>query len=140
MDCTLYEEPVLYHAESFACQESHWTVGVSKQCYYGKVESVTPNALPLAEHSGHFTNLNIYNETEKQASKRPREEEFSRSGVSNRATRRRAKRETASLETAVGKKVKVENRVGCPFHKHDPQNHQQHACRGKGFEEMGKLK
>jgi hypothetical protein len=128
--------------EDMGCarQESNWNVGDSKQCYFGKVESVTPNALPLTEHSGHSINFDIYNETEKQASKRPRDEECSRSGVSNRATRRRAKREIDSLEKGVGKKAKAENRVGCPFHKHDPRNHQQHACRGKGFDEMGKLK
>jgi predicted ATP-dependent Lon-type protease len=38
------------------------------------------------------------------------------------------------------KKKKEEIRVGCPFYKAYPTYNQRYACRGKGFDEMGKLK
>jgi hypothetical protein len=38
------------------------------------------------------------------------------------------------------KRKKEDMRVGYPYYKKDPKSHRRYACKGKGFDEIGKLK
>jgi hypothetical protein len=125
MVCAIYKEPALCHPGlPFARQESECTVEEPKQCSHDKINDENPGARPQKKRKGHSNG-----KSEKKALKRQRAEDCNASDTSNENTRRPAER-----------KVKAEGRVGCPYCKHEPWNHQKSACRGKGFGEMAELK
>jgi hypothetical protein len=130
MGCAVKEKPALGdHDYLFDRRESDYLKKKSIQCHYEKDANRSRSAYACAGRNGHPVDANTPIQTATRAPKRSRVEDSDGPDGPKKSSGKRINKADASAP-----------RYRCPFNMHDRKEHTKHACKGKGFLEIGKLK
>jgi hypothetical protein len=128
------EKPILINYDYLSTRpQGSWIKMESNRCHCDKPTDWKRSAHPCVTRNSHI-------QIGLRTSKRPHAEESDVPDVTQKSTSKRSRNEDASHDNSAGKKKGQVARIRCPENVRDPKQHRQHACRGKGFADMGKLK
>ncbi|KAF1831477.1 hypothetical protein BDW02DRAFT_600792 [Decorospora gaudefroyi] len=117
--------------------ECPWIPSELDQCSHDTSDDPIPDGHPSAGPGGQPVEPIARNQPAIGASKRPHFDDSEHVHTLKKARRSHAKGEDTSGSSS---RKKEDVWVGCPYYKRSPRSHQRPACKGKGFDEMGKLK